>query len=97
MATATGEPPAKRRRMYTGDEPEISDEEYDEAVQELIDEYTLRRNGKKGQGHGRVKELMELTKPRRFLWIYQDQPLITEILQKFPFLKTKRWVNLALL
>ena len=40
--TATGEPPAKQRRMYTGDEPEISDEVYDEAVQELIDEYTLR-------------------------------------------------------
>jgi len=34
--------------MYTGDEPDISDEEYDEAVAELIEEYTLRRNGKKG-------------------------------------------------
>jgi len=54
--------------MYTGDEPNIGMKNYDEAVTELIEEYTMRRNGKKGQrGHGCVKELMELTKPRKFL------------------------------
>jgi len=90
---AAREPPAKRRRYYNEDEPEMGDEEYDAAIEELNEEYTLRKAGKKGKGHGRVKELMELTKARRVHWICEDKPLISEILQKFPFLKTNRWVS----
>ena len=81
-ATAsTREPPSKRLKLYATDEPDIGDDEYDAAVEELLEEYKLKKNGKKGQGHGRIKELMERTKLKRSMWIRKDQPLISEVIQ----------------
>ena len=56
----------------------------------------FKAKGKKGKGsnHGRVKELMDKTKPRRFNWIRQDpQPMISEVVEKFPHLKSSKWVS----
>lgn len=54
-----GEPHAKRLRFCTGDKPPIDDEEYEEAIEKLQEDY---RNHKKGMY---VKNLMEITRIRR--------------------------------
>ena len=45
-AASTGEPSAKRTKHYTGDEPDIGDDEYTAAVEELKAEYKLKQKDK---------------------------------------------------
>ena len=52
------------------------------------------QKGEKSTNHSIIKNLMEKTKLRRYQWIRQDRPLILEILDKFPYLSTSRWVSL---
>ena len=84
--------PPKRIRLYSEEDVILDNEEYEEAVQGLHDEYFNRKKHKKGN-HQVVKELMEKTKKKRHEWIREDRPLITEILDKFPVLRTSRWVG----
>lgn len=89
---AAEEPLAKRLRLlYTEDEADIGDDEYEEAVKEL-QEHKAKKLGKKGKGHGHIKRLMEITRVRRYQWIHIEQPLISDILNKFPYLSTHKWV-----
>lgn len=70
---AAEEPPAKRLRLlYTEDEADIGDDEYEEAVKELQEEHKAKKLGKKGKGHGHIKRLMEITRVRRYQWIHTD-------------------------
>ena len=85
------DPPPKRLRLYSEEDSEINDEDYEEAVQGLQDEYRNKKN-KKGSNHKVIKELMEKTKKKRHQWIRQDRPMITEVLDRFPLLRTSRWV-----
>lgn len=82
----------KRVRLYSEEDTLISEEEYEEAVQALQDEYINKKN-KKGSNHKVVKELMEKTKKNRHKWIREDRPMITEVVDKFPVLRTSRWVG----
>jgi len=86
------EPPPKQLRLYNGEEPDIGEDEYEAAVEELQEEYKIKQQGKKGKGHGNIKRLMEITKVRRHQWIHNNQPLISEVLEKFPHLSTNKWV-----
>ena len=88
----TTEHPRKRLRLYSEEDMVLDDEEYEEAVQALQDEYNNKKN-KKGSNHKVVKDLMEKTKKNRHQWIRQDRPMITEVLYKFPVLQTSRWVS----
>lgn len=86
------EPSPKRLRLYTEEDAEVDEEEYEEAVEVLQDEYNNKKN-KKGSSHKVIKDLMEKTKQRRHQWIRRDRPMITEVLEKFPVLRTSRWVS----
>ena len=87
---ATAVPPLKRCKLYCDDEGYIDDEEYEEALDEL------RTHGppKKGGNHKEVKRLMELTKLRRHKWIREESPLVFEVVNKFPYLATSKWVSI---
>ena len=87
------EHPHKRLRLYSEDDTLLNDEEYEEAVQVLQDEYNNRKKNKKGSNQKVIKDLMEKTKVKRHQWIRQDRPMITEVLDKFPVLRTSRWVS----
>ena len=93
VVTEQDEQPApKRIRLYREDDDTIDEEEYDEAVEKLQQEYKSKR-GKKTTDHSLIKNLVEKMKLRRHQWIHQDRPLILEILDKFPYLSTSRWVS----
>ena len=87
------EPPPKRLRLYSENEQTIDEEEYEETVRKLQEEFK-NKNGKKGSSHSIIKNLMEKTKFQRHKWIRQDKPMILEVLDKFPYLSTSRWVSL---
>lgn len=87
------EHPPKRLRLYSEEDTMINEEEYEEAVQVLQDEYNNKKKNKKGSNHKIIKDLMEKTKKRRHQWIRQDRPMVTEVLNKFPVLRTSRWVS----
>ena len=91
------QPPAKRLKLYTGEEADIGEDEYEEAVEELQEEHKLQQQGRKGKGHGNIKRLLEITKIRRYQWIQNEQPLISEVLEKFPHLSTNKWVLIIIL
>ena len=80
-------------RLDSEDEHTVDEDEYEEAVEKLQEEYK-RKKGKKTTSHSYIKNSMDKTKLRRHQWIRQDKPLILEILDKFPYLSTSRWVNL---
>ena len=80
-------------RLYSEDEHTIDEEEYEEAMEKLQEEYKSKKR-KKATNHSFMKNLMEKTKLRCHQWIRQDRPLILEILYKFPYLSTSRWVSL---
>ena len=83
------EPPSKRVRVYTGNEEDIEEDEYQEALEKLKE---LGKH-KRGGDHKELKRLMELTKLRRHDWIRKDRPLIQEVIDKFPCLATSKWVR----
>lgn len=88
----TSEHPPKRLTLYSEEDTVLNDEEYEEAVQALQDEYN-NKTKKKVSNHKVVKDLMEKTKKQRHQWICQERPMITEVLEKFPVLRTSRWVR----
>ena len=67
--SAADEPPAKRRRTDDDDEVEITEEEYDDGVEKLKDEYTKKLSKKGKQNPSEVKRLMVLTWNKRQQWI----------------------------
>lgn len=87
------EPQAKRQKFLTEEESPIDDDEYEEAVEHLQQEFKNKSKGKKGKGFGFVKELMTKTRFRRHQWVSSDRPLISEVLEKFPYLSSSRWVS----
>lgn len=87
------EPQAKRMKVFAEEESPIDDDEYEEAIKELQQEFKSKGKGKKGNGHGFVKNLMAKTRVRRRQWINSDRPLISDVLEKFPYLSTSRWVS----
>ena len=80
---------SKRIRLYN---EEFNEDEYEEAVQALQDEYRNEKSSK-GSNHKVIKELMEKTKKNHHKWIHEDRPMIREVLDKFPVLRTCRWVG----
>ena len=93
---ASAKPPAKRRKYLAEEESLIDDDEYDEAIEHLLKEFKSKQKGKKGYGYGFVKELMVKTRFRRHQWISNDRPLISEVLEKLPYLSSSRWVSYLL-
>ena len=43
------QPPVKRLKLYTGEEADIGEDEYEEAVEELQEEHKLKQQGRKGK------------------------------------------------
>ena len=87
-------PTTKRKRMESTDnEEEISESEYDEAVQTMKDEYK-KKMAKKPYDLNEVKRLMNLTRQKRRAWIVSACPLLSEVTDRFPFLQSSSWVSL---
>ena len=90
----TGEPPSKRLRLrvlWTNDNTaQLSQEEYEDAVTELKQEY---RGDKKKRNYAKVKHLMESTQLQRRKWVLEKRPLVVEILEMFPFLSSSKTVS----
>ena len=78
------EPPSKRMKFHLKDLPEITEEEYEEAIENLNAE--LKKGGKRMGKHSAVKHLMKLTRAKQCQWVQQDCPLILEVVEKFPCL-----------
>lgn len=91
----TGEPSSKRLKLCNEDEPDIDNEEYEEALDQLREEHKKILT-KKGGSYGEVRRLMEKTKLRRRQWIKNEEPLVSEVVQKFPCLASMRYVSLKL-
>ena len=87
------EPPSKRMKFHLKDLPEITEEEYEEAIENLKAE--LKKGGKRMGKHSAVKHLMELTRAKRCQWVQQDRPLISEVVEKFPCLAFSKWVRIC--
>ena len=90
-------PPSKRMKLQLNieDELDISEEEYEEAVKQMQQEYKKKSaKGKQGRSNSTVKHLMNKTRFQRLKWIQDEHPLVSEVLKKFPFLKANRWVRL---
>lgn len=88
-STASAEPPSKRQRISDGGAQEITDEEYDDAIDKLKAE--CKKN--KGKNHATIKELMQVTEQRRRKWIEEESPLVVEILSKYPSLTSTKVVS----
>ena len=74
------------------DQPDIDEEEYEAATKDLKAEYKKILK-KKGGNYGEVKRLMEKTKFRRRKWIASEEPMVSEVVLKFPCLASKRHVS----
>ena len=88
-------PPSKRMKLQLDidDELEIDEEEYEEAIKQMQEEYRNKSTkGKQGRSSSTIKHLMGKTRLLRLKWIQDERPLVSEILKKFPFLKANRWV-----
>ena len=72
------------------DGPEITAEEYQEAVTVL--KLELRRP-RKTRNHAMMKELMEKTRRERQRWIEQECPLVWEVVETFPCIATSKCVS----
>jgi len=82
-------------KFHLENAPEISEEEYEEAIQNLKEE--LKKGGKRMGKHSTVKHPMGITRMRRCQWIQQDHPLISEVMEKFPCLAYSKWVRIHIL
>ena len=80
---ATSEPQTKKIRAVVEDAEEVSEEDYEIAVSKLKKEYAKNR---KGKNHATIKNLMEVTRQRRWKWILEQSPLVSEVIEEFPFL-----------
>ena len=89
----TAEPPLKRCKLLPDDEGYIDD---DDEHAEAIDDLRMHGSPKKGGNHKEVKRLMELTKLRRHQWIREKSPLVFEVVDKFPYLATTKWVSVII-
>ena len=70
----------------------MSEEDYENAVSKLKEEYAKNRKGRK---HATIKYLMEVTRQRRWKWILEQSPLVSEVIEEFPFLvfgSGKQWI-----
>ena len=102
-------PPPKRLRIYTGEEVDITEEEYEDAIKQLqgiqldltpfytilicLEEYKSRKHGK-GSKQSTVKQLMDKTKIKRHHWIQTEKPMVSEVTKKFSYLTSSRWVSI---
>lgn len=86
-------PPAKRIRLAEEDfdVDEITEEEYEEAIEQIKAEY--RKGSRGGKNHATLKQLMDKTQKRRVQWIRDGRPLVSEIVATFPCLKTGKGVS----
>ena len=88
------EPATKRKRVEPSDNgEEISESEYDDAIQTMKGEYQ-KKVAKKPYNPSEVKRLMYLTQLKRQAWITTECPLLTDIIDQFPFLQSSSWVSM---
>jgi len=78
------QPPSKRRCIS-----KIESKQYDDEVEELRKEWKEPKPKKK-----KIRSLMNATYKRRRDWINESLPLVPEILQLFPPLRTSKYVSL---
>ena len=69
----------------------MSQEEYDEAIETLQDEFK-KKSGKHKGSSSTVKHLLDKTRRLRLVWVQDERPLVTEVIKRFPHLKLNRWV-----
>lgn len=83
------EPPSKGLK-FDHSENEMDKKEYKEAVNALKKEW---RKGKKNRDHAVIKNLMDTTFATRRKWIYEERPLVVEVLKSFPPLTSTNAVS----
>ena len=87
---SVSEPPSKRLKMSTEGSQEITDEEYKESMDELNQEY---KKSKRERNHATIEQLMKATQQHCRKWIVEEHPLMSEVLDKFPFLASSKKVS----
>ena len=90
-STGFGEPYSKYLKVCD-DQPDIDEEEYEAAKKDLKAEYKKILK-KKGGSYAEVRRLMKKTKIRQRKWIASEEPIVSEVLLKFPCLASKRHVS----
>ena len=87
------EPPSKRMRSHEDDSngQELNDDEYEGMIKELQAEY--RKGRKEGRNQALLKQLIEKTRRGRRRWIENERPLVSEVVERFPCLRTSRMVS----
>ena len=68
----------------------LPEAEYENLVYQLKVEFTEKSRPKSKT----MKSLMDDTSTTRRKWIVDEQPKVVEVLAKFPFLNSERWVSL---
>ena len=68
----------------------LPEAEYEKLVYQLKVEFTEKSHPKSKT----MKSLMDDTFTTRRRWIVDEQPKVVEVLAKFPFLNSERWVSL---
>ena len=82
-------PPSKRRKTQQDQEDalvECDEDEYEEAVAMLKDEW---KKGRKSRSQATIKELMDKTAQLRRRWIEAQRPLVSDVLGKFQISMSK--------
>ena len=69
----------------------MDEEEFTTAVEDLKNEYTMIAQ-KKGGGYAELKRLVEYTNAKRRKWIKNSEPMLSEVIEKFPVFSSSRWV-----
>ena len=90
-------PPAKRIRLAEEEfnEEEITEDEYEVAVKQIKAEYQKGSRG--GKNHATIKQLMDKTQKKRMQWIRDARPLVSDVVDAFPCLKTSKGVSVKML
>lgn len=70
---------------------DITDEEYEEAIEQIKTEQQKGSTG--GKNHAILKQLMDKTQKRRAQWIRDERPMVSEIIATFPCLNTIKGVS----
>ena len=70
---------------------EITEEEYEEAIEQIKVEHQKGSRG--GKNHAVLKQLMDKTQKRRAQWIRDGRPMVSEIIATFPCLSTIKGVS----
>ena len=82
------DPPTKRAKVATTEATADEDDDYES---DLCTEW---KKGKNKRSQALIRELLEKTARCRRRWITQENPLVSEVISRFPCLRNSRLVRI---